>query len=122
MCVCDVCVCDVCVCHKPLQSFEFQQVSATSRLPKGMQEGFSGVCVCVTQPFAKLQVPTSKRHQQAAQGHAGGLQYVCVSHNPLQSFEFQQVSATSRLPKGMQEGFSVCVCVCVCVTQPFAKC
>jgi len=23
------------------------------------------------------------------------------------------MSATSRLPKGMQEGFSVCVCVCV---------
>ena len=76
----------VCVSHNPLQSFKFQQVSATSRLPKGMQEGFSVcVCVCVC---------------------------VCVSHNPLQSFEFQQVSATSRLPKGMQEGFSVCVCVC----------
>ena len=34
---------------------------------------------------------------------------VCVSHNPSQSGKFQQMSATSRLPKGMQMGFSVCV-------------
>ena len=46
---------------------------------------------------------------------------VCVSHNPSQSVKFQQMSATSRLPKGMQEGFSVCVCVCVC-HKPYAKC